>query len=133
MVRRAEGYVLVVALFVIVLIMAGGALLAGSLRYRMWLLRQEVQSIQLTSLTDSGLALALDALSLSPFYDGTAAQPLGDGTVAVVVEMGERAETREVWVTATYASAGRRIRAEVQLSERYPPRVVSWEPVAFTP
>ena len=133
MVKRTEGYVLLVALFVIFLMMAGGTLLAGSLQYRMWLLRQEVQSVQLTALTDSGLAMALDALSLSPFYEGTEETRLGDGTVAVEVEFGEQAETRVVQVTATYDKAGRRVRAVVQLSERYPPRVLSWEPVAFVP
>ncbi len=134
MVRRSDdGYVLVVALVVIALMMAGGALLAGSLQYRMWLLRQEVQDIHLTALTDAGLALALDRLSTSHFWDGTGEQPMGEGTFAVAVEMGDQAMTREVTVTATWGAAGRAVRARVRLSDFLPPRVVSWQPIAFNP
>ena len=133
MVKRSQGYVLVAALIVIALMMAAGALLAGSLQYRMWLLRQETQSVHLTALVDAGLAQALDRLSLSHSWDGAGEQPLGEGTVAVRVERGEKALQRIVVVTATYGTAGRSIRAVVQLSDFLPPRVVSWQPIAFDP
>ncbi len=133
MVKRQRGYVLVAALVVIVLMMAGGALLAASLQYRMWLLRQEVQNVHLTALTDAGLALALDRFSLSHSWDGIGEQPLGDGAFAVEVEMGDQAMTRVVSVTARWGAGGRAVRAEVRLSDYLPPRVISWRPVAFHP
>ncbi len=133
MVKREGGYALLAALVVIVLVMASGALLAASLQYRMWLLRQETQNVHLTALTDAGLALALDRFSLSHFWDGVGEQPLGDGAFAVAVEMGDQAMVRVVTVTATWGAAGRAVRAEVRLSDYLPPRVISWRPVAFSP
>ncbi len=131
--RPARGYILVAALVVIALMMAAGALLAGSLQYRMWLLRQETQGIHLTALTDAGIALALDRLWLSHFWDGAEEQRLGGGAFAVTVEMGDHAMTRVVTVTATRGAAGRAVRAEVRLSDYRPPRVISWQPVAYSP
>ncbi len=133
MVRRSEGYALILALVVIALMMAGGALLAGSLQYRMWLLRKETQSVHLTALTDAGLAYALDRLSRSHFWNGVGHQTLGDGGFDVDVEIGDQAMIRVVTVTATYGVAGRSVRAEVRLDDYLPPRVVAWKPVAFSP
>ncbi len=136
MVKRGQptgGYVLIAALVVIALMMAGGALLAASLQYRMWLLRQETQSIHLTALADAGVALALDRFSLSHFWDGVGKQPMDGGTFAVDVEMGDQAMTRVVTVTATWGPAGRAVRAEVRLFDRRPPKVISWQPVAYSP
>ncbi len=133
MVKREQGYVLVTALVVIALMMAGGALLAGSLQYRMWLLRQEVQSIHLTALTDAGVALALDRLSQSHFWNGIDQVAMGEGAFDVEVEMGDEAMRREVTVTATWGAAGRAVRAVVRLYDFLPPRVVSWQPVAYSP
>lgn len=130
MVKREQGYALVTALVVIALMMASGALLAASLQFRMWLLRQEVQDIHLTALTDAGLALALDGLSRSHFWDGVGEQPLGDGSFTVSVEMGDQAMTRVVTVNGALGPARRAARAVVRLSDYLPPRVISWQPVA---
>jgi len=132
-VKRAPGFVLVSALVVIALMMAGGALLAASLQHRMWLLRQEVQDLHLTALADAGLALALDRLALSPGFEGTGEQAMGEGAFAVGVEMADQAMTRVVTVTAVWGRGGRRIRAVVLLSDLQAPRVISWQPVAFSP
>ena len=131
--RREKGYALVTALVVIALMMSAGALLAASLQFRMWLLRQEVQGIHLTTLTDSGLALALDRLSRSHFWDGVRDQSLDGGTFNVTVEKGDQAMTRVVTVDATWGRARRAARAVVRLSDYLPPRVISWAPVAANP
>ncbi len=128
--RREQGYALVMALVVIALMLSAGALLAASLQFRMWLLRQEVQGIHLTALTDAGVALALDRLSLSHFWDGVDEQSLGAGTFVVEVDMGAQAMTRVVTVHATWGPARRGARAVVRLSDFVPPRVISWRPVA---
>ena len=136
MVRRRErsgGYVLVVALFVLVMVMAAGALLTSSLHYRMGLLRQEAQSVHLSALADAGLAMALAQLALHPFDDLELDERLGDGRVKVVGMLGDRVMRREVEVTATWGTAGRAVRAVVQLDDHAPPRVVAWERVPFRP
>ncbi len=130
---RQRGYALITALVVIALMMSAGALLAASLQFRMWLVRQEVQGIHLTALTDAGVALALDRLSLSHFWSGIGPQTLGEGTFDVTVEMGDQAMTRVVTVTANWGPAGRAVRAVVQLSDYFPPKVISWQPLAFNP
>ena len=132
MVKREQGFALITVLVVIVLMMSVGVMLAGSLQYRMWLLRQEVQGIHLTALTDAGVALALDRLSQSHFWSGQGEQTLGEGTFAVDVEMGDQAMTRVVTVTATWGPAGRAVRAVVRLSDFLPPYVISWQPVIFS-
>ncbi len=133
MVKPNQGYVLITVLVVIVLMMAAGTLLAGSLQYRMWLLRQEAQDIHLSALIDAGFAQALDRLSQSHFWPGSAEQGVGGGTVEVEVEMGDRTLTRIVTVTTTYGVGGRSVRAVVQLSDHVQPRVLEWIPVAFDP
>lgn len=131
--KRSEGYVLVAALVVIALMMAAGALLAGSLQYRMWLLRQQTQDVHLTALADAGMARALDGLSRSHFWSGAPEEPLGDGTVEIRVEMGDRALERVVGITVTYGNAGRSVRAIVVLSDLVPPRVEDWQTVPYSP
>lgn len=131
--RRTQGYVLVVALFVIAMTMAAGALLASSLQYRMWLLRQEAESVHLSALTDAGLAMALARFSRHPFDDLDIEEEVGDGRVVVESMLGDQVMQREVEVTATWGVAGRAVRAVVQLSDHDPPRVVSWERVPFRP
>ncbi len=133
MVRRDPGYVLITVLMVIVLMMAAGTLLAGSLQFRMWLLRQEAQDIHLSALIDAGVAQALDRFSLSHSWAGVAEHGVGDGTVEARVRMGERALTRIVLVTVVYGNAGRSVEVVVQLSDFVPPRVVEWTPVTFDP
>ena len=127
------GHAMVLALFVVFLTMAAGALLAGSLDYRMRLLREEVQDVHLTAISDAGLALALDRLSLTPFWSGTVEREVGEGTVSVTVGHSSQIMVRQVDVTALYGTGGRSLRAKIQLSDYYPPRVVSWEPRPYNP
>ena len=133
MVKRDEGYALVTALVVIALMMAAGALLAASLHVRMELLRGEARDVRLTALTDAGLAFALDRLSLSHFWTGVGAQPLGDGVFAVEVETGVDPMTRVVTVNASWGPGHRAVRAVVQLSDYFPPRVIDWRPAIYDP
>ncbi|MEM7586993.1 MAG: hypothetical protein AAF560_26615 [Acidobacteriota bacterium] len=131
--KRSQGFVLITVLVLIAMLMAGGTLLAMSLQYRMWVLRQEAQDIHLSALVDAGLAQALDRFSLSHFWSGAPEHLVGEGTVEVVVEMGDRPLTRIVRVTATHGVAGRSVEAVVQLDDFVPPRVLEWHPITFQP
>ncbi len=133
MVKRDDGYILVAALVVIALMMVAGALLAGSLHYRMWLLRQQAQDVHLTALADAGMAQALDELWRSHSWPGVPEQSLGEGTIESRVEMGGQVMQRVVVITATYGQGGRSVRAVILLSDFLPPRVLSWEVIPFQP
>ena len=133
MVKRERGHVLLLALFVIFMAMTAGALLAGSLQFRMNLLRQEVQDIHLTALADGGLAIALDRLSVTPWWTGSVVQDIGGGSVTVEVSNTDQVMTMVVDVYASYDRGGRAVRAQVLLSDFSPPRVVSWEPIPYEP
>lgn len=124
---------MLLALFVIFLTMAAGALLAGSLNYRMILLREEVQDVHLTAISDAGIALALDQLVLSPFWTGSLQREIGDGTVSVDISNSNRVMVRLVDVTAVYGTGGRALRAEIQVDDYSPPRVISWKPQPYHP
>lgn len=128
--RRREGFVLVVALFVLAVTLSAMAVIAGSLGYRMWLLRQEARSVQLTALTDAALAKALAELSRDADYGGTdGAEPFGDGTFAITAR---RVATLRavVEVRATYAGGRRAVRADVDLDAL---EVTRWQPIGFSP
>ncbi len=128
--RRRQGYVLLMALFVLAVTLSAMAVIAGSLGYRMWLLRQEARSLQLTALTDAAVAKALAELSRDANYGGTEeAEPFGDGTIAIVAR---RVATLRavVEVRATYGGGGRAARAEVDLDSL---EVTSWQPIGFSP
>lgn len=130
MVKRSQGYILIVALVVIALMLAAGALLASALQYRMWLLRQESENVRLSALADAGVAHALERLFVSDAWAGAEAYPLDGGTVLVEVDDGDSISLREVRVTVTYGRARRVVLAVVELNEADPPRVIAWEPIA---
>ncbi len=128
--RRESGHALLVTLFVVAAMMAAGAMIAGSLAYRMALLRDETRGLQLSALTDAALAQTLAELSQNANYGGTEGpRPFADGTIATDV-YGIGAQRVAVEVRATYHGAGRGARAEVHL---LPLEVLLWEPTAFRP
>jgi hypothetical protein len=128
--RRQSGHVLIVALFVLAVTMAAAAMIAGSLGYRMWLVRQESRNLHLTALADGALALALAELSVDRSYGGTGGPvPWDDGTYAIEVRPSGLNESA-VEVRVTYGGGGRAALAEVEL---LPVRVVGWQPIAFNP
>jgi len=132
--RRQRGYVLIVALFVLIVLMSAAALIASSLAYRMWSFRQETQAVHLSSLLDSALAKALANLWSNPGYGGVSDESFGDGTISIEVRPAELT-TVEVVVKASYWGARRAARAVVELDKNYPPKfspeVHVWQPVAW--
>ncbi len=128
-----RGYVLIVALFVIVIVMTAAMLVAASLNRQMWLLRQQRQDVQLTALVDAGLAKALSQLWDAPDDLETVSEPFADGSF-VIEKKKIDGLTVEVTVRASYWGGGRAARAVVRISRRDPPlrpRVIAWEPVSF--
>lgn len=124
--RRQSGHVLIVALFVIAVTMAASAMIAGTLAYKMWLVRQQSRNLHLTALADGAVALALAELSVDHGYRGTHKPvPYDDGTFAIEARQTGLNEA-EVEVRATYGGGRRAAFAEVELR---PLRVISWRPI----
>lgn len=130
--RTAAGYVLIVSLFVLLVTMTAGLLVAASLQNRMWLYRQERQDVELAAMVDGALAKSLASLWGDPDYAG-ASEPFGEGTIAIETRKIDGL-TVEVTVRATFWGGARAARARVRIDRRpwavrEPPRVLVWQPL----
>jgi hypothetical protein len=113
--RRAggqNGYALLVALVVLLLVSIALALLAAGLQIRMRLVRQEAQILRLMALNDAALAETLASLNYDPAFDGLPDQPFGGGRISSAVRpLGTN--RWEVLAVALYAGKERAVDAEV--------------------
>jgi len=110
--RRQNGYALLVALVVLLLVSIALALLAAGLQIRMRLVRQEAQILRLMALSDAALAETLASLNVDPGFDGVAEQPFGGGRISSAVRsLGDN--QYEVLAVALYAGKERAVEAEV--------------------
>jgi len=68
--KRERGYVLLMAIFVTAVALAGGALTAGALHLRMQLVRQQERDLRLTALLDAAMAQfhRFDSCILPPIF-----------------------------------------------------------------
>lgn len=131
-----SGYVLIVALFVMVVTLTASLLIAASMTRQMQTYRLELRDARLTALADGALSMALARLWRDPDWEGTS-EPFGDGMITIENRKIDGLNI-EVSVSVTYGIGGRAARARVRVSrkpqdERPPPRVLSWEPVVFQP
>lgn len=130
---RTRGFVVLVALFVILVLMTAALLVAAALHRQHLLYRQERRNAVLVALNDGALAKALAHLWGDPDYRGTS-EPFADGTISIETRKINSA-TVEVTVRATYWNGARAARARVRVDRRppdrrEPPRVLVWEPMA---
>ncbi len=129
----AEGYVFLVALFVILVLMTAALLVAAALHRQHRLYRYERQNVALMAIADGALAKALAQLWRDPDYGGTT-EPFADGAFSIETRR-LNSLTVEVTVRATYWNGARAARATVRIDRspphrRKPPRVLVWEPIA---
>lgn len=122
-----SGHALLLALFVIVLTLAAGTLIAANIDLRLRLVRQQHHDLQLTALGDAALAMALAELEARPSYSGTGG-PVGfaDGLIEIRIEDAAYPHAA-IAVEVTYAGRRRASRADIRLD---PVRVLGWQPVA---
>lgn len=110
--RRQEGYALLTALVVLLLVSIALALLAAALQVRMRLVRQEAVALQLGALSDAALAEALYNLTYDKSFPGKPEHPFGPGAIASEVEPRGN-ERYRVLATGVYAGQRRSVEAEV--------------------
>lgn len=127
-----SGYVLLIAIFVIVIVMASAFLVTASIDRQRWMHRRERQDILLTAMTDAAVAMALSQLWGDPDYDGTK-EPFGEGTITIETRRIDRRHV-EVTVYAKYWGSARSGQAMVRLdlrppTDRSPPRVLSYKTI----
>lgn len=127
--RRERGQALLLTLFVMLLTMATMALLASSLRGRMWQVQQLGRGIKLTAMTDAGIAMMLANLSRNASYGGADAIPFGGGLLSIKVERTGYEQGRGT-VGATYLGSRRVVQVELRLRAGALPEVLSWQPLA---
>lgn len=129
--RRGDGgYLLLIALFVLVITMAMASVLAAAITLRMERLERQQSNVQLSALLDGAMARTLAELDRHPGWLGTGGEvPLGDGTYAVEAEWLGNSRVA-VLLSASYGRYGRAAEAEV---DTYLKRVVRWGPLPFDP
>jgi type II secretory pathway pseudopilin PulG len=119
-----EGFALLAALVVLLLVSISLALLATGLQIRMRLVQQEAEALQLGALSDAALAEALYNLTYDKDFKGKEEHPFGPGSIASEVESRGN-ERYRVLATGTYASKRRTVEAEV-VRTYSGARVVRW-------
>ena len=126
--RREQGYLLLIALFVLIVTMAMSSALAAALMLRMERLERQQSNLQLTALLDAALSRSLAELSDHPGWQGTGGEiPFGDGTYAADATWLGNSRV-EVRLSASYGRYGRAAEAEI---DTYLKQVVRWQPLAF--
>ena len=122
--RGDQGYALLAALVVLLLVSIALALLATALQIRMRLVRQEAEALQLGALSDAALAEALYGITYDAEFPGNDEHPFGPGGIASeVAKLGPN--QYRVQATGIYSGQRRTVEAEVVRGERGA-RVVRW-------
>jgi type II secretory pathway pseudopilin PulG len=110
--RPDQGYALLAALVVLLLVSISLAILATALQIRIRLVRQEAEALQLGALSDAALAEALFNLTYDTEFPGKAEHSFGPGGIASQVEkLGP--DHYRVLATGLYGGRRRTVEAEV--------------------
>ena len=157
MVRRradAYGYLLIVALFVILVAMSAALLVSASIHRQSRAYLRERQQVELTAMTDAALALALSSLSVDTDFTGATrsfgptggsrGRDVGAGTIEIEVRADplDDPKVRLVVVRAAFGASGRAAQARVCVKPdpspneelcdgRRRPWVIEWEPIPY--
>ena len=122
--RRNQGYALLAALVVLLLVSIALAILATALQIHMRLVRQEAEALQLGALSDAALAEALYGITYDAEFPGKDEHPFGPGGIASEVSKLGPNQYR-VQATGIYSGQRRTVEAEVARGDRGA-RVVRW-------
>lgn len=123
-----RGYAMIVALFVITLLVAGGALMVQELVTRANLLRAETNELHLQSVLDSAVSKMMAKYKEDPFYTGQTSLEIDGGEAAMEAEVAG-ATLRRVAIAARYHGLKRRIEIALYVEVGQPIRLLDWKPV----
>jgi hypothetical protein len=112
--RGEEGYALLLALIVMLLVFTGLGLVCDALALRLKLAKAESDSIHLVALSDAAIAEALAGLSVTLGYPGAPPHAVGTGTVTSRVQQID-AQIYEIDATGSYDGQNRRVLAMVRV------------------
>ncbi len=121
-----SGYATLLALFMLVMLAAGMAILASGVSRHERALRTTDRNLRLTALSDAGVAEALSGIAITPSYRGGGPMEMGGGTYKIAAQVvGYR--RLEAKVEVEYGKVRRTVLVEVMLEgSDARPRVVSW-------
>ena len=105
---RQSGHALLLALIIIVLVGAAGAVLTTTLGLHLHAARDETQRIQLVAMSDAAVAESLAELATSPGFGGVNKHDFGPGQIESSIQT-VSASRRRIIATATLTS-GRELR-----------------------
>ena len=124
--RSESGAALVYVLFLLVLSVTAGFLIATSLAIDARTRRDDARRIRVTALLDSAVVEALAALDDDPDAVGFDRHPFGNGTIESAIS-DLPAGRRKVVARARYGGFDRAVEAEVDWGP-YGPRIRAWRP-----
>jgi len=122
-----RGAALVFVLFLLVLSVTAGFLIATSLAIDARTRREDARRIRLTALLDSAVVEAIAVLEEDPDAIGFDRHPFGDGTIESAIS-DLPAGRRKVVARARYGGFDRSVEVEVDWGP-YGPRIRAWRPV----
>lgn len=126
--RRAgeRGYAMVVALLIIALLIAGGALMAQELMKGSRLLRGETSELHLQNVLDSAVSHMMAEYRYNPDFEGSD-QVKVDGGEARIRAQRVGPDLRRLEITAAYRGLERRAVVGLYVNPAHPIRLVDYE------
>jgi hypothetical protein len=126
--HRESGAALIYVLFLLVLTVTAGSLIAMSLAIEARTRRDDARRIRAAALLDSAAVEAIAELAADPDARGFERHAFGGGEIESEIFV-TSATQRAILVSARYGSFERRASVEVVL-EAHGPRIVAWLPSA---
>lgn len=123
--QRERGYAMVVALLVITLLLAGGALLAQELVTRAALLRSETNELHLQNVLDSAVSQMMAKYRDEPDFAGDDQLAI-DGGKAKMRAQRRGVDQRRADITANYKGLKRRAVVYFEVKSGHPVRLIDY-------
>ncbi len=126
--KKERGYAMIVALLVITLLVAGGALMVQELITRANLLRAETNELHLQGVLDSAVAKMMAKYNEDIFFAGATSLAIGGGDAEMEAEVVSITQ-RKVTIEAKYHGLRRRIEIALYVETGHPIRLLDWKPI----
>jgi hypothetical protein len=124
-----RGYAMVVALLVITLLIAGGALLAQELLMRSMLLGEETGELHLQNILDSAVSHTMAKYRNQPDFEGADTLEIDGGEARIFAEV-VSVYHRRVSIEALYRGEKRKAVVQLYVATGEPIRLTDWDPVS---